>query len=380
MKVTGKFEIEKLKEAVRASGKYIPEIFCAYDFRHHRFIRQGFTLADMIQAGDTDFENLPIWDLSRQPQLKITVGCGKGETKLILGMSHILSDGAGFLQYLYLLASLYNGTLMEDGLKNQKNIACLLKEIHVQRRTEQTRYGRAKPAKPLLPCGMGTKCYLVKRVIPSETFQKLRQKAKQHQVTMNDVFMTAYARVIARMQDREKVSLSCPADLRRFRDAKDHKLTVANMTGLYRNIVIECDPKHDFTSTVRKVHIEMELQKSRHRCFEKILLLDKIYSVIPHSILGKMVWASYRPLSVSYTNIGVIQHENLTFNDCDINDCMITGSYRYSPDFQLTVSTFRDVCTLNCTLIGDTETKIIAEQILDQVVWELMGWVFPLLK
>ena len=31
------------------------------------------------------------------------------ENEITIGMSHILTDGEGFLQYLYLLASLYNG-------------------------------------------------------------------------------------------------------------------------------------------------------------------------------------------------------------------------------------------------------------------------------
>lgn len=374
IRLAGRFEIGKLKEAVWTSGIYIPELWCSYDFRHDRFVRRGFTLEDIVQAGDIDPGNLCTWDLGRQPQLKITVDCRREETELILGMSHLLSDGAGFLQYLYLLASLYNGAVPKTGRKNRRELPYRQKEFQVQRRTEQTRYGRAKRADALLPCSAGTEYYLVKRTIAPGEFQRLRVKAKQHQVTMNDIFMTAYARVITRMQGRERVNLACPADLRRFWKTEDHGLTVANMTGLYRNVVIECDPKYDFTSTVLKVHIEMELQKSRRRCFEQISLLDGLYSVIPHTVLGKLVRTAYRPLPVSYSNIGVIRHDMLMFGDCDIIDCVITGSYRYSPDFQLTVSTFRDVCTLNCALIGDAKSKAMAGRILDRIVKELLEW------
>ncbi len=118
----------------------------------------------------------------------------------------------------------------------------------------------------------------------------------------------------------------------------------------------------------------MELQKSRCRCFEGIRFLNRLYPVIPHAVLGKLAGAAYRPAPVSYTNIGVIRQEALTLRDCDITDCIITGSYRYAPDFQLTVSTFRDACTLNGTLIGDGKAKAMAERILDRIVGEIRKW------
>lgn len=70
----------------------------------------------------------------------------------------------------------------------------------------------------------------------------------------------------------------------------------------------------------------------------------------------------------------MIEHEKLFFQECNVKECIITGSYRQSPDFQLTVSSFNNICTLNCTLIGDEETKIAAEKILSLVTAELLEW------
>lgn len=192
---------------------------------------------------------------------------------------------------------------------------------------------------------------------------------------MNDAFMTAYARVIAKIQHKDQVVIPCPADLRRFQKIADIELTVANMTGMYRNIVINCAPQYDFTTILSQVHIEMELQKSRFRCFKGIQILNRSYRIIPNSILEKIIKAMYRLPSISYTNIGVIEHEKLFFQECHVKECIITGSYRQSPDFQLTISSFRNICTLNCTLIGDEETKIAAENVLRQVTAELLEWV-----
>lgn len=313
-----------------------------------------------------------MWDLSSQPQLKIIVLRGE-ESKIIFCMSHILSDGAGFLQYLYLVTALYNGNCLEE-LKNNRDISGLLQGIHVQSRTEQTKYAKLKTIEPLCPHRVGKKYYLVKSTISSEDFKRMHRKAKQYHVTLNDVFMTAYARVIGKIQHRNQVVIPCPADLRRFQKMDDKDLTVANMTGVYRDITINCAPQYDFTTILLQLYIEMELQKSRFRCFKGIQILNSCYCIIPNFILEKIIRAMYRLPSVSYTNIGVIEHEKLFFQECNIKECMITGSYRQSPDFQLTVSSFNNICTLNCTLIGDEETKIVAEKILSLVTAELLEW------
>lgn len=312
-----------------------------------------------------------MWDLSSQPQLKIIVLRGG---KIIFCMSHILSDGAGFLQYIYLLTALYNGACPEEYLKNNRDISRLLQGIHVRSRTEQTKYAELKTVEPLRPHSIGRKYYLVKSTISSEDFQRLYRKAKQCHVALNDAFMTAYARVIAKIQHKNQVAIPCPADLRRLQKIDNMGLTVANMTGMYRDIVINCDPRYDFTTILLQVHIEMELQKSRFRCFKGIQILSRCYRIIPDFILEKTIRAMYRLPSVSYTNIGVIEHEKLFFQECNVKECIITGSYRQSPDFQLTVSSFNNICTLNCTLIGDEETKIAAEKILSLVTAELLEW------
>lgn len=375
MEIEGKFDIEKLKNAVRISSEYVPEILYSYDFKHNRFVDRGFTLENVIQMDEPHFEDRPVWDLSSQPQLKIIILRGE-ESKVILCMSHILSDGAGFLQYIYLLTALYNGVCSEEYSKNNRDtLRRLLKGIHVQSQTEQTKYADPKTVEPLRPHSIGEKYYLVKSTISSEDFKRMHRKAKQCHVTLNDVFMVAYARVIAKIQHKNQVVIPCPADLRRFQEMDDKDLTVANMTGMYRNIVINCAPQYDFATILSQVHIEMELQKSRFRCFKGIQILNRSYRIVPNFIFEKIIRAMYRLPSVSYTNIGAIEYEKLFFQECDVKDCIITGSYRQSPGFQLTVSSFRGICTLNCTLIGDAESKIVAENILGQITAELLEWV-----
>lgn len=375
MEIAGDLDIGRLKKAVQESSKYVPEILYAYDFKHNRFVSRGFNVEDIILTDNPQFMVHPVWDLSKYPQLRIGVDCGENGNQVIIGMSHILSDGAGFLQYIYLLTSLYNDGSRECLLKNKRDISWILKGVHIRRQTEQTRYRKTKRLEPLWNDGVEEKYYLIKHIVSSKDFEKLHRKARQHHVTMNDIFMTAYARVIARIQCKNQVLLSCPADLRKFGIGQNYDLTVANMTGIYRDVVINCEPGYDFTAILLQVHIEMKLQKSRFRCFKGIQMLDAIHGVIPYFIVEKMIRTTYQLPSVSYTNIGIIDSEKLYFQECEVKDCIITGSYRQVPDFQLAVSSFNGRCTLDCALIGDAKMAMEAEGILKQVVKELIDWV-----
>lgn len=146
------------------------------------------------------------------------------------------------------------------------------------------------------------------------------------------------------------------------------------MTGIYRKIVVEIKPQHSFSQTLSQVHIEMELQKSRFRCLVGIRPLDYTFHKIPRFILALGIKWFYHLLPVSYTNFGKIDHTKLFFNNCKITSCYTTGTYRFPPDFQISISTFQNVCTLNCTLTGQDTDKMTGQHILDKVKNEIIDW------
>ena len=369
----GNLDRTRLKNAIALSCQVVPEVLDGYDFRRGCFVDRHFTVDDTIIIDRPDLLEKPQWDLSQRPQLQIVIcEAGKKDT-MIIGLSHILSDGEGFLQYLYLLAALYNGETLPTHLKNKRELAPILKNIRVLPPTEQTKRGRHAVVLPLRPVSDGTQYFCLSCRITPDELAAIHAKAKKCSVSLNDVFMTAYARVIADLKHINKVVIPCSADLRRFRSAPDH-LTIANMTGSYKRSTIEIDRQHTFTETLMQVHIEMALQKSRYRCFAGIRQFDRAFHKILRPLLTGAVKAAYRPLPVSYTNIGSIDHNKLHFVDSDIVSCYLTGTYRLPPDFQLTISTFRNICTLNCTLVGARGDDIIGQRILERVRSELLQW------
>ncbi len=385
MRLTGYLDLEHLKKAVFLSSKIVPEILFAYDFQKGRFVHLGFTAEDIVVTDTENRKKFMCPNLSRQAQLHIIVRPKPEYTQVVFVMSHILADGKGFLEYLYLLAAIYNDEPLDMGMKNERDIAFLLKNVHVLSPTEQTMNHRRLPSFPIgsskkrniletmYSSGKEMTPICLKTKISPEDMEAIYQKAKRSGVTFNDLFMTAYARVIARIQNVDKIVLPCPADLRRF-SSESEKLTVANMTGIYRSIVIEIPNEETFDETLRQVHIEMALQKSRKLCFSGIKPLYRIFHRAPVSLIAYVIKAVYRLNHISYTNIGMIDGQRLSFKNCTVRDCYITGSYRRPPDFQLTVSTFGNVCTLNCVFMGSAGDAKKGRSVLEQVKQEILDW------
>ncbi len=216
--------------------------------------------------------------------------------------------------------------------------------------------------------------YCISKVIQAEYLCEIKKKARQCGATLNDVFLTAYASVISRVKNLDKVVLPSPADLRSVLSVRD-EFTVANMTGIYRRVTIEYTPGQRFVDTLAMVHLEMEMQKSRNMCLSGIKLLHCAEKLIPVRKLKKVIRAVYPLPSVSYTNFGVIDEKKLFFQGYEVRNCFLTGSYRLPPDFQISVSTYEENCTLNCTLIGSKTNQRFSEDVLEQVRNEIVEWV-----
>ena len=374
MEILGHLDINHLKQSVSLSSEIVPEILCAYDFKKNCFVDLGYTADNVVRYATEDMASILRQDLDNHPQFQIFIISQENHELVIAVMSHILADGEGFLQYLYLLAALYNGKRLDKNVQNHRDISPLLKDIHVLAPTEQAKRHKHLPISPLRPAETSNQFLCLTSQISSRDMELIHQKAKESGTTMNDVFMTAYARVIAQLQNINTVILPCPADLRRFYPQLD-ALTIANMTGIYRMITIEVPPGCSFNRTLQQVHIEMTLQKSRYHCFVGIKALNRIFHKVPHNLLRQAIKTTYRLVPISYTNLGIINHEKLCFKGCVVQNCFITGTYRLSPDFQLTISTFKNVCTLNCTLIGGKNDEENGQYILDQVKSEILDWI-----
>ena len=135
------------------------------------FVDLGYTADDVVQYATECMVFILPQNLDSHPQFRMII-IPQGDRELVIAvMSHVLADGAGFLQYLYLLAAFYNGNQPERKIQNQRDVSFLLKGIRVLTPTEQTRHYKQLSACTLrqqekaisfcvLPKGKKTRCNL----------------------------------------------------------------------------------------------------------------------------------------------------------------------------------------------------------------------------
>ncbi|MCW5952742.1 MAG: hypothetical protein KIT69_10835, partial [Propionibacteriaceae bacterium] len=206
--------------------------------------------------------------------------------------------------------------------------------------------------------------------LPPHTTKALHSQAKRAGVSLNDIFIAAYARVVGRITGVTTLSLPCPADLRRFGDVRP--LTIANLTGMFR-VTITVGPE-GLAATATQVHDEMSRLRQRRRCFAGIADLATLHRVAPATLTRHVVRRAYSVLPVSYTNLGRMEPSDYRFADLTPLAGFVTGTYRTPPEFQLGVSTFGTATTLSCALTGDRRRAEACEDVLRQIAQECEQW------
>lgn len=175
MELSGRLDINGLKQAVSRSSEIVPEILYAYDFRKGCFVDLGYTADNVVLVNAADASMLRQPDLSRQPQLQIILTRWPECNQTVIVMSHILTDAKGFLQYLYLLAALYNGEQVDMNIKNTRSIGLFLKEIRILAATQQTKQNRHLSVPPLRAYKKAGRFFCIKTQVAAESMAAVRR-------------------------------------------------------------------------------------------------------------------------------------------------------------------------------------------------------------
>lgn len=369
LRMEGAPELERLKRAVAASCRYVPEVLAGVDYGRCCFAERGLSAEDVLIRWEQEDCSLLRWDLQKGPQLRLLLRREPQGSRLLACVSHILTDGSGALQYLGLLCALYNGDALPDGLRNVRSVREILRENPVpplsRQSWERNRPGAARPP------SAGEAFFWCRCTLSPQELAAVRQAARAQGATLNDACLTAYARVLSRQRGGRTVTLSCPADLRRL--ARNRQaLTVGNMTGLYRGITASAAPDDCFAAALRQIRRQTARQKAGRACCSGIPELERAAERVPGAVLCALLRRLDGPPETSYTNFGAVGEAGLRLSGCRVTDCFLTGTFRRPPSFQLSVSTFREVCTLSCALAGSAQDARNSQRLLEQIKRELL--------
>ena len=351
-RIHGSIDQHRLYHALCACIEKIPQLACRYDPKRNCW----YPIPDLKEAmllKQVDIIDFSSWDLTSSPQLQIQLKRKEKETMMAIGISHILTDGNGAMQLLSLLCAAYRG----ESLASIANVRNLISIPLKQRRQKEKRmpaslmtYEIAKEGKKQKVCVNGIKIADIK-------------KAAAHQkATVNDMLLCAYLQTLHVISGQTTITVPCPVNLRPFLRTCP-KQTIANFTGDYRVTVNNLDQKM-WTQILKEVHEQMLEERRCNHDIPLIKLLHYCYRLLPLCLGRKVASCGYHSPAISFTNLGVLDHEQIDFDDCKILQAFMVTRPRHYPSIQISASTYREECTFTCHVVGSEADIAQAEQLL----------------
>lgn len=386
--VSSPLDEQTLVDAVSASIPYVPLLGCIFSTRlQPRWRDCGFTGQNIVRIRTVSCEEAAkaiqvamtaSISIDSEPQMRITLVRSCAEDVLCVLVNHMVCDGAGLKQYITLLASLYTrlsaGQPLPPAKPTIRSAKYLLSGLHPKRLCNVLLHSYAKLIQPEtfhVPLAENKQPpHIVTRQIPGESLNAIKRFARAQGVTINDVILTAYARVLAHLTGERQISLPCPVDLRKYLPNRN-TLSISNLTVNYV-ISVTIDPESPFVETLRVVNQQITTQKRSDECLKSVLLVGIIMHVIPFFLMKKNFSRAFTIPVISYTNFGIMDEQGLLFGESRVTDVFLTGAIKRAPYFQLAVSTFGGAMTLSSDLFGSEHAVAEAKAILEAIAVEMM--------
>ncbi|MDR1061816.1 MAG: hypothetical protein LBL83_11570 [Clostridiales bacterium] len=394
----GRVDLRALKQAVDLSIHVIPLIGCCFsDSRNRpRWVEKNFTSEDMIRvieadssAGDNAERQIARllssdFDAAKEPPLNILlIRRAYGDTLCVI-ISHMVCDGGGFKQYLYLLGNLY--TALESGRPVSiqpfnpqvctRGLQPLFKGVKLKEKarilcSKNNAYGSAnKKGQQGVSFGKdGSEPHMKTRGISNGHFERLKSFAKMHGATVNDILMALYARAFCKNTGTEKIMLPSTMDLRKFMPPGAN-FGISNYASTCM-CHISVQATDSLADTLRQVSGQMWAHKTGNAILKPTLFWDMLTHFLPYSLV-KLYFANVVTVpAILYSNLGILDQNLLRFGNLLIENAYSTSSIKPAPYLQINASTYNGCCTLCCDFYGSDIDEKWVNVLLDDICAEI---------
>ncbi|SHH75955.1 Uncharacterized protein, contains a NRPS condensation (elongation) domain [Sporobacter termitidis DSM 10068] len=311
------------------------------------------------------------------PQIKGCLLFGKSDALSIV-MNHMVTDGAGMKECACLLSQIYSGLIKDpaykpdfviDGIRSYNKV---LTGLRLQDRLGIL-FFRGKDNNSSgddtfpLSDGRCVQPFICTHALTPEKLRDIIAFSKQNNATVNDVILTAYFRVLSSIPGLQGKTLSVPLmiDMRRYLEDKSFS-ALANLAST-EILRIAASPGETFLETLKKVAGETAAMKGRSFGLNSFVKLYTLFKISGRGKAYKLLEKHLRNPNICITNIGVIDAGRLVFDGAEIDNAYITGSIKYRPHFQLSLSSFGDKMTLAVNLYGDSTDHEKIQEFLAQM-------------
>lgn len=365
---------QRLVKAINLTAQVVPELFCRYEMSDNSWqpaVTDGQEVLNVLPA-DAQLDATPDWE--KDAQVRFDLQPDGAGNRLTITMSHILTDGSGFKQYLYLLSNCYSQG--ERAIKGVTNVVNLdwLKTLLKQHPASAKQGNVDHPTKPLsLPqltnaTGEKPRPNVSGWRLTSDMTRSLINATHAQGVTVNDVLLTTFGKAVQAF-DREgdELAIPCPTDMRQKIEEDPAALRIANHTARF-NPAIQSPRDEPVSVSVQKMHVEMQRLKDSDQFLDSVRSLMAQYQTESIKKLQEIVEANYHVRAIAFTNFGIIDDSRLAFAENTVTNCLMTGSFRYAPMFQVACSTFKGQLSLGFNMIGTTEEVQVGRVVIHDMI------------
>ncbi|MDE6473696.1 MAG: hypothetical protein K2L70_01165 [Clostridia bacterium] len=364
----GNIDLDILRKSIYRVVTHFPILrstFHSSAINPHWEVHEDYTVEDMAsKVICDDIQTSVLSSLSKEIsykaklQFEIVAHYSGGRSAISVLVNHMCLDGADFKYFICKIIEGYNlmakgGDIADLELKDgSRNYSQLYKDMS-EEEAEEAR----KLYKNVSHTGVKNKFDFTDdedcstrfnfKKLSSQTVQALKAKGKEYGATLNDVFMTAYARAIstrlAPSEDKRLVVTSMK-NLRDHIESKNSE-SITNLTGFMPCVLDEVG--ETFCDTLRMVSEKNNESKEDKFCgLYGIPLLALAFKIFPYSIAEFAIKLGYENPLIGMSNIGVIPEEYVELEGLNCVDTFMTGATKFKPYIQLTSTTFKGETTL----------------------------------
>ncbi|MCQ2010131.1 MAG: condensation domain-containing protein [Sporolactobacillus sp.] len=383
----GMIDENVLIQAIQATLSSLPLLSCRYVEQNDKayWEETGWKAQTMVHVEETDDresaiqKNLTVkLNEKKGPQLRISVIRKNKKDSLAIVLNHMICDGGGFKEYLYLLSSCYSRIASGESLLDDpylpdptaRSIYQIFDTMNDQqldqiKNAQLTNYVQSE--KDHLPLsGDENQPFIITHETNAARFDSIKNDAKSKGATINDALFAAYVCALSDVVRADPIVLDCPVNLRAYLPPETHP-GFCNLTSNITCVV----PSHvgtTFEEALLSVKKAMDAEKSSLEPLRVYWDLEEAYQT--HSLSeAKRIFPSIYSIPVNgMTNIGIIDENKLAFAGLVIRDVFISGSIKYAPYFQIAVTTFRKKMTFCTNFHGTDQDRTFLERFVNRMI------------
>ncbi len=393
----------RMKRAVRLTLDAEPILGCRFVTDWWRMYWERRTDLDHIElfrltaAEDVEKEVIRFLTTPAHPcedaQVQVLLIRSEKDT-LCIKINHVAADAGAVKDYAYLLASAYQklgdnpGYTPETNRNGIRSMRQISRQFGFSDKFRIVRRGfrdlkniflpRMNCFFPLTKGRTSGRTFLIRRIDAGQ-FRSIRDYAREHGATINDVIVTAIYRALFKLIGPDPgipLRLVTTADLRRYLPTK-RAGAVCNLSGLvYLNMTRK--PGAAFNVTLSEIRDRMNFVKGdfiglgQHPLF---VIPSKILPAEWNRLLGNRMFRQSlsigKNITHAFTNMGIIDTERLAFGDTKVSNAFLTAPVVFSPFFLIGLSGFGESLTMSAGFCDIAINKPVVEHILSLIESEL---------